>query len=133
MGLFSSSKSNSNVFNTDKRLVTGEGSVGVSADSSTVTMNVTDAGIVSRALDSIDMAGATNADGFARLLKTAAPMFDSMFDRGQALIGQTQSAVADAYGQARNNQAGTIDQRTMIALAVLAAIAVYATKKKKGG
>lgn len=112
MGLFGgSSKSSSTA--TDKRLVTGESSAGTSIDANrstvAVTNNVTDGGIVSRALDSIDLANATQGEGFSRLI-----------DAGESLIGQTQKHVADAYASATTEKAGTIDNKTLMILGVAA-------------
>lgn len=119
----------------DRRLTLNSGAVGVSGDGNTLT--VTDGGTVARALDTVDRSNAlqgealdtllnTQGQGFQRLLEAA----DSLFDRGQALIGQTQSAVADAYGQAQANKSGTIDNRTLIVLAVAAGAAFVLTNRK---
>lgn len=135
MGGKSSSSSASNTYNTDKRVAVQDG-VGVSGDGNAVSIvtNVTDGGIVSRGLDTVDKAinavslsNATNAEGFESLLKTA----ESLWDRGESLIGQTQQAVADAYSRAKNDEAGTIDNRTIIVLAVAGA-AAFAFAKRKG-
>lgn len=116
--------SSSRSSNTDKRLVTGEGSAGVSADNSTVSMvqNITDSGIVSRALNSVDLANATAGDGFTRLVKA-----------GESLIGQTQKSVADAYAVANESKGGSLDNKTLMILGVAAigAVAVVASKGKQ--
>lgn len=121
MGLLSSSKSSSNTqnFYEANPLTVDEGLGVFSRGDTTVTQNITDGGIVSRALDSVDKAGAEQGQGFAALLEAA----NGLFDRGQSLIGQTQAAVADAYGQAVTQKSGTIDNRTMIVLG-LAAVAL---------
>jgi hypothetical protein len=119
VGLLSSSKSSSTQ-NYEANPVTTDEGIGISARSSNVSVNVLDGGVVSRALDSVDKASAIGGQGFAALLDAA----NGLFDRGQALIGQTQTAVADAYGQARTDTAGTIDNRTMIVLAMAAVAAV---------
>lgn len=111
--------------NTDKRLAVESG-IGVSADNSQVSVNVTDGGIVSRALQTVDLSNATNAEGFTQLLDAA----ENMFNTSEGLIGQTQKAVADAYSQAQTDKAGTIDNRTIIVLAVAGAAAVFALRKK---
>lgn len=121
-----SSSSASNTYNTDKRIAVGDGGLGVSADHSSVAVNITDGGIVSRALDSIDTSNAIGAQGFSKLLDTAT----MMFNKSEGLIGQTQKAVADAYDQAQNTKAGTIDNKTMIVLAVAGAAAAVMIARK---
>lgn len=129
MGGSSSSASSSSqaTNNVDKRLVVDSG-VGVTADNSTVNLSVqtTDAEIVSRALDTVDMNNATNQEGFSKLLDAA----DTLFQRGENLIGQTQQSVADAYTLAQTTKAGTIDNKTMIVLAIAGAATVYAINRK---
>jgi len=113
--------------NTDKRLVTGENSLGVSADNSSVTVNMLDGGIVSEALKTVQISDAISADGFGKLLNVA----ESLFNQGQNLIGQTQSAVAQAYSQAQTDAKSTIDNRTVIVLGVAAAaVGIFALRKK---
>jgi hypothetical protein len=101
----------------------------VSADNSTVGLTInnttTDAALFSRALNTVDLSNATNAEGFTQLLDAAG----NLFDRGEGLIGQTQKSVADAFSQAQNDKAGTIDNRTIIVLAVAGAAALFAFRK----
>ncbi len=100
---------------------------------------------MSRALDSIDVNNATNAQGFQSLLKAAefntstqanafADLLDSasrnLFQSGERLIGQTQQSVADAYGQAQTEAKGTIDNKTIIVLAVAGAAALAFSRRK---
>lgn len=118
MGGSSSSSSRQSTENVDKRWVVGEGAAGVNVEgSSGVSVNITDGGIVSRALDSIDLSNAIQYEGFTKLLEA-----------GESLIGQTQKHVADAYKQAQTETRGTIDNRTMIVLAVVAGAAIVATR-----
>jgi hypothetical protein len=138
----SSSSSSNTTNNYDKRVVTNDG-FGLSGDANQVelttnnTTNVLDAGVikeafafsgdtVGRALDSIDASNATLGDGYGALIEAA----DNLFNRGENLIGQTQKAVADAYGQAQADKNGTIDNRTIIVLAAVGAAAVFALRKK---
>lgn len=76
---------------------------------------------VGRAFDSLEISSATLGDGYAKLIDAAS----EVFDRGEGLIGQTQKAVADAYSQAQTDKAGTIDNRTIIVLAVAGAAAAF--------
>lgn len=137
----SSSSSSNTTNNYDKRVVTQDG-FGLSGDNNAVeltttnTTNILDGGVienafdfstktVGRALDSVEASNATLGDGYSALIEAA----DNLFDRGQSLIGQTQQAVADAYGQAQNDKGGTIDNRTIIVLAAVGAAAVFALRK----
>lgn len=122
----SKSSSSTSTTNIDKRMAVGNGAIGASSENSTVSITTTDSGIVSRALDSVDVASATTAQGFDALLNAA----DKLFNRGQNLIGQTQQAVAEAYQQAQTTKQATIDNRTLIVLAVAGAAAVVAMKRK---
>lgn len=115
----SSSAQSSTTNNLDNRVAVQDG-VGVSNSTGTA-ITITDGGIVSRALDSVDLSNATMSDGYRTLIDAAT----EVFNRGQGLIGQTQAAVADAYGQAQTAKAGTIDNRTLIALAVAGVAAVF--------
>jgi hypothetical protein len=103
----------------------------VSADNSTVGVTInnttTDANIVSRALQTVDLSNATNAEGFTQLLESAG----NLFNRGESLIGQTQKSVADAYTVAQNTAKGTIDNRTITVLAVAGVAALWAFNRKK--
>lgn len=137
-----SSKSSQATTNNDNRVAVQDGfgfsaSNGNSIHTST-TYNVTDGDIVSRGLDTVDktvksaldavnLSGATNADGFSKLLDIAGDMFNT----SQGLIGQTQKSVADAYAQAEADKAGTIDNRTIMVIAVAGAAALaYANRGK---
>lgn len=138
----SSSSSSNTTNNYDKRVVTNDG-FGLSGDNNAISMtttnttNVTDAGsiagafkfstdTVKRAFDSLDTNNATLGAGYEQLIGAAA----DVFNQGQNLIGQTQKAVADAYGQAQADKNQTIDNRTLIALAVAGAATVFALSRK---
>lgn len=128
-GKSSSSASSQTTNNQDNRVAVQDG-IGLSASSGNVinvTTTTTDAAIVGRALQTVDMSNATLGEGFEGLLAAA----DNLFTRGESLIGQTQKSVADAYGQAQTNKAGTIDNRTIIVLGVAGAVALYAINRKK--
>lgn len=83
--------------------------------------------VLTMANNTIKLANATNADGFDKLLNVA----ENLFAGGNQLLSQTQASVADAYSQAQNDKAGTIDNRTIIVLAVAGAAAVYAMSRRK--
>lgn len=117
MGLFSSSRSNTTQ-NYEASPITVDEGIGIRSDRSTI--NIMDGGIVSRALDSIDRTNAAAGVGWQSLL-----------DAGESLIGQTQKHVADAYAQAKTNTAGTLDNRTLIALAAVAVAGLYFLKRSR--
>lgn len=104
----------------------------------TSNVTVTDGGLVGRGLESADKAisgalnsvnvnNATNAEGFAKLLDTAG----SWFTQSQGLIGQTQKSVADAYAQAQTEAKGTIDNKTIMVIAVAAVAGLAFVNKAK--
>lgn len=135
------SESSQSTSNYDQRVAVQDG-IGLSGSSNNAisissTTNVVDGGIVSRGLDTVDktVAGAldaintsnaTNSEGFDKLLKAA----ESLWTRGEGLIGQTQKSVADAYAQAEADKAGTIDNRTIMVIAVAGAAALAFANRK---
>jgi hypothetical protein len=121
----SSSASMSTTNNLDKRLVVGDSALGITSDNSTLTLNMLDAGAIKGALDTVNMSNSIAGDGYARLISAA----ENMFNTSQGLIGQTQKSVADAYSIATTDKAGTIDNRTIIVLAVAGAAALFAFRK----
>lgn len=137
LGGRSSSASSSTTNNLDNRVAVQDG-LGLSNSSGNV-ISVTDGGSVAaafefsgqtvdRAFDSVEVANATIGTGYQSLIDAAT----EIFNRGQGLIGQTQAAVADAYGQAQNTKAGTIDNRTLIALAVAGVVGLFLFQRKRG-
>jgi hypothetical protein len=102
------------------------------------TYNVTDSGIVSRGLntvdkavsgafDSVNISNATNSENFTKLLNAAG----SMFNQTQGLIGQTQKSVADAYSMAQADAKGTIDNRTIMVIAVASVVGLAFVNRGK--
>lgn len=114
-GIGGSSKSSQS--NADNRVTAG--TIGISGSGNTVT----DGGIVSRALDTVDLVNALGFEGFQNLL-----------DKGESLIGQTQKSVADAYAQAEANKAGALDNRTILVLGIAVAVVagIYFVNRRKG-
>lgn len=111
-----SSSSASTTNNIDKRVAVDSG-VGLSGDGSSIV--ITDGGIVSRALDTVDVANATNADGFGKLLAASENLFNN-----------STKAVAGAYSNALTEKTGAgIDNKTLIVLAVAGAAAVVLAKR----
>lgn len=138
MGLFgggnssSSSSTTTNTYNTDRRQVVDAGSVGVSSDSSTVTINSLDAGAID-AGKMIALAGlGSNANNTAVLLETAAQLFSKSADLQSAnvkLAGTLASGAADAYRDAGDQAQGN---KSLI-FAAIAVVGVAAfTMRRKG-
>lgn len=132
-----SSSSNQTTYNDQRQALSG-GAIGVSGDGSSVVVNSTtntiDGGAIAsafgfadRTLATIDKQNAIHGEGFTALLGAA----NDLWERGENLIGQTQKHVADAYSQAQTDKAGTIDNRTIIVLALAGAVAVWAITRRK--
>lgn len=119
-GIGGSSKSANNT--SDNRVTAG--SVGISGSGNTVT----DGGLVSRGLDTVDLSIANLGEGYQALIDAA----NDIFSQGQGLIGQTQKSVADAYAQAEADKSGALDQRTIVILAAVAAVVfgIYFVNRK---
>jgi len=121
-GIGGSSKSSQS--NADNRVTAGE--IGISGSGNSVM--VTDSGLVSRGLDTVDLSIANLGEGYQSLIDTA----NDIFTQGQSLIGQTQKSVADAYSQAEADKSGALDQRTIVILAAVAAVVfgIYFVNRK---
>lgn len=124
----SSSSTSSNTTNVDRRLV-NESGIGISSDSSTINVQSLDGKIVEKALDTVQVADAANSQGFTTLLGLA----DKLFTGAGQTLQTTQAATlaqVGALNQASNDARGTIDQKTLIIIAVAGA-AAYAYSRKK--
>lgn len=123
----SSSSSATTTNTTDKRLSIQSG-VGVSSDSSTVTVNALDAGAIQSALDTVKANDATQGQGFQALLGLA----DTLFQGAGTILNKAQDttlAQQAAISTAQTNASGQIDQKTMIVLAASAAAVLILRKK----
>ncbi len=113
--------------NTDKRIAVDQG-IGISSDSSNITVNALDAGIVQQALQTVQMADATNGSGFGQLLGLADKLFTTGTDvlkAGQA----TTLAQVGALSQAQTDAKGQISQQTMVLLAAAGVAAIAFSRK----
>lgn len=126
-----SSKSSSSTASTtttvDKRMVVDNG-IGISSDSSTVYVEALDVDIVNKALDTVAAADATAGVGFSQLLGLA----DKLFTGAGAMVEKTQNTALgqlETLNAAAADRTGSIDQKTMIVLAVAAAGAFVLSKK----
>jgi hypothetical protein len=125
----SSSSSNQTTQNTDKRQAVDQG-IAISSDSSTVNVQALDGAIVQKALDTVSVADASNAQGFGQLLGLA----DKLFSGAGNALQTTQAATLAQVGAlttAQNDAKGSIDQKTMTILAVAGVAAVWAFNRKK--
>lgn len=123
----SSTSSSSTTTNMDKRMVVDQG-IGISSDNSTVNVEALDGQIVNKALDTVAAADATAGAGFEKLLNLA----DGLFKAGGALVQKTSDTAMQAVGAiqtAQNDAKGSIDQKTLIILAVAGVGAAYVWKK----
>lgn len=114
MGSYSSSSSTNIATTTDKRQVVDGKSLGVTADDSTVNITSVDSDIVR---DAIEM----SKYGLDRLLGAAENMFNSS--------ANSTAAGIDAINTAANDARGTLDQKTIIMIAVAGVVALFALKK----
>lgn len=125
----SSSSSQQTTQNTDKRQAVESG-IAISSDSSTVNVQALDGAIVQKALDTVSVADASNAQGFSQLLSLA----DKVISGAGSVIESTQAttlAQVAALNTASNDAKGSIDQKTMTILAVAGVAAVWAFNRKK--
>ena len=138
-GPFSSSKSantaNNTTNNFDNRVVADGGSIGLSGGTGS-SFNVMDGGITSRALDSIDktfqLISDSGAAGLSSILSLQKTMFEKSTDQATTMAGTVEKNVLEAYRNAASDATNTIDNKTIIALAVAAVVGfgfIYMRKK----
>lgn len=120
----SSSSNATTTTNTDKRLVVNDG-IGISSDTSSVTVNALDGEIVTKALDTVQIADATNGQGFGQLVTLA----DKLFTGAGNLVAATQQTALEQMTQANVETAGKIDNKTITILGVAAAAAFMLGRK----
>lgn len=128
-GSSSSSNTSTTTQTTDKRMVVDQG-IGISSDSSTVTVNSLDRDIVNKALETVQGADAVAGDGFNKLLG----LTEKLFQAGeQVLNSNTKNAqtTIGALTTAANDATGKIDQKTILILAGAGVAAAFALKGKK--
>lgn len=128
-GSKSSSSASTTTQNVDRRQVVDTGSIGVSSDSSTVTINALDEGIVTKALDLVSASDAISGQGLTQLLQQA----DKMFTGTAQMIGKAQDTTLAQISQlqtAANDAKGAIDQKTMIIVGAVGLGAIMLSKVK---
>jgi len=116
----SSSASSQAQTSIDKRLVVDSGSIGVSADSSTVTINALDAGAIEKAFAFATASDQETGKTLNQVLGLAADVFDKA---GRQIESQTQ-LVATAYDTAK----GQGSEKTVLFAAGLAVVGIVAIK-----
>jgi hypothetical protein len=138
----SNSKSQANNSTTnnyqDRRLVNESGLVAVEGgridNTSNYTSNVNvqsvDKDIAKAAFDFASGADATNGAGFSKLLDVADKFMTKTTDTASSMAARYQGDVLDAYSRAKADEAGGIDQKTMIVLGVAAAAVVVMVNQR---
>jgi hypothetical protein len=120
----SKSKSSSSTVNNDKRVVADGGSLGVSGDS--VTVNVSDQQAIQGALQFAEGANAIAGTSYEKLLDVASGIFEG----AATAVSKAQDQTASAYQTAVAEKSGTVDNKTIMVVA-LAAAGVMALKAAK--
>lgn len=123
-GSSSSSSTSTQTISTDKRMVVDNG-VGVSSDSSTVTVTAVDLGAVSKAFEFAGASGQAVVGTLDKVLKLA----DTVLTGSLTAAKDSTALVSQAYETAENTKGGSIDQKTMMVLAGVAAVAFVAARK----
>lgn len=122
--------------NVDKRLV-NNGGISLSSEGSSVsiTSNSVDKDIVAAALDTVRASDATNGEGFGKLLNLADKVIigaGNVISRQQDSIGKQQDGFMSAVQSLKNDERGSIDQKTIIVLGVSAAAVLVLMNQRKG-
>lgn len=124
----SSSNQTTNTTNIDRRQAVAEGAIGISSDGATVNIESLDGGIVQAALDVVKANDVTGAQGYTallgladKLLSGAGEVISKQQDTTVKQIDQINTAAADAKG--------FIDNKTLVILAGVGAVAYLARKK----
>lgn len=130
MGLFSSNKAiaNNETNNLDLRVVADAGSIGLSGSNS--TFNVLDGGVIAKAMDTMKMVNDSAGEGYSKLLDVTKSMFDKNTEQASAMAGTVEKNVLDAYRNAASDATGSIDNKTILAIVVVAGLAFVAWKMK---
>lgn len=108
----SSSSNTTTTNNIDKRIAQQSG-VSISGDPGTINVESVDAGIATKALDTIAASDATHGANFTNLLGLA----DKLFTGAGQVVQKTQDttiAQIGAINTAANDMKGAIDQKTLL-------------------
>ncbi len=115
----SSSQANQSTTNTDKRVVNESGLIVQDSGGSTVNIERVDWEIVDGALSAA-------GEGYSKLLDIS----EKIISNGTKQLEATQAGISQAYTNAQTEKSGSIDQKTMIVLAVAGAAALVLSKGK---
>lgn len=114
----------------DKRVAVESG-IGISSDGSTVNIQSIDADLMKETMNVLGASDAVKGEGFARLLNLA----DKLFDRAGGMVERTQNTALeqlDTLNRAQNDARGSIDQKTLMVIAIAGAAMVIVPKMKRG-
>lgn len=136
----SSSTTEQTTQNIDRRQVVGEFGLGISSDTSTISVNVSDQAAIAAAnsalagaLDTVKAGDQLQQQGFDLLLKTAGSVMGEVFkaiDKNQQLVNTVSSGVADAYDTAQSAVSGNRDlQRYMLIIGGIVVLVVFFNAK----
>lgn len=119
----SSSSSTQETNNIDRRIVADGGSIGISSDSSSVTINALDGGAINAALDFAKASDQETGRTLNQVLGIAA----NVFDKAGRNVDSSAALVARAYDDAK----GAGAEKTILIGAALATVAIVALKVLK--
>lgn len=125
-GSSSSSSTSTSTQNTDKRQVVDNQSVGVSSDSSTVNVQMTDLGAINASMEMLRNGGLGLQESFDKVIGLADTLLKGSLDT----VKTSNAVVTQAYETAQNTANGAIDQKTMMVLAGVAGAAFIFGRKK---
>ncbi len=127
----SKSASTTTTNNVDKRLVVDNGGVGVSADSSNVSVSVLDGGAVNAAISLAKFSGDNQLKGYEDLLGLTKDTFGSVFDivkKNTDTVDHITSTVTSAVQDARNSELKATNDNRYLVAAGLAVVGIVAVK-----
>ena len=110
--------SNTKTLNTDKRLVASDSAIGISSDNSTINLSTTDQGAVAASFDFAKNANALAGESYKNLLAATGSTLSGVLGG----IAAQQNFIAATSADA----SGSIDNKTIMVIAGLGAVAVAA-------
>lgn len=139
----------------DERLVTGEGSLGLTGEGNTLAFSsnesFTDASVlnytsldggaiqsaadvVRASLGAVENSNVIAGEGFGKVLDLAGNLFTAEFaslNSGRDDLSNARSQVASAYQTAKELTGSALDQKTIVLLAAAALIALYFLNRRR--
>lgn len=129
-----STQSTTNISN-DRRQVVDTGSIGISSDSSSVSITSLDQGAIAGAREISLAALTSNSTNTAKLLDVAGALFagqQKALDVSATLASSLASKATGTEDTGLQTEAATINRDRMLALAAVGGLAAYAFFKRKG-